>query len=125
MIPRDSRGGDQRTFQDGTIGRQKAVLQSLLDIAGFKGLLLCDNLMDIISREQGYFVATMPVVYTEESQTFVGVGLLLLLIRELRLQVEDSGMGVFHTNPPALHGRNAIDAAFILTLGGSLKKVID
>lgn len=62
LLSREERRGRQRvvpvpeaessrTFQDSAVGRKETVLQGLLNIALSERILLCDDLVDILSGE--------------------------------------------------------------------------
>jgi hypothetical protein len=104
----------EHTVKNGPVSRQKTVLQTLDIFSRFEGILLGNDLMNILSRKQRYLVTSMTVEDSEESQPVSGgVGV-------LANQVEHRSVGVLHANTPALHGRHAVGESIISALFGSL-----
>lgn len=106
--PREGRG--YHTVQNGPVGRQKAVLQSLLVVAGLERLLLRHDVVDVVAGEEGDLVATVPVEDTEEGEfgrVFLGG------LGVVGQQVEHRRVRILHAYAPALHGRQAIEQPFV------------
>jgi hypothetical protein len=100
------------TAQNGAVSSEEAVLEGLFDVALLEGLLFCYNLVQVLACVDGYLVAAMTVVYTEESQSLVGLGGLTAV--ESGLQIEDTRVGIFHADAPALHRGGAEDEVFAI-----------
>ena len=77
--------------------------------------------MKVLAGVDGYLVATVAVVYTEECQSLVGLGGLAAL--NCGLEVEDAGMGVLHADAPALHRGGAEDEVVAIARLGFLCNV--
>lgn len=105
--------GRERTTQDGAVSREEAVLEGLLDVALLEGLLLCDNLVQVLAGVDGHLVAAVAVVDAEESQALVSFAGLAF---DVGLQVEDAGVGILHADAPALHRGRAEDE--VLAIAG-------
>lgn len=90
------------TVENGAVGSQKAVLETLGKLSSLEGLLLKDDVVKIVAREEGDLVATVAVVNAEEGEGDVngaaGGG----------LHVEYGRVGVLHADAPALHGGDTV-----------------
>lgn len=75
----------QRTTEDSSVGCEEAVLERLFQVARLVGFLLCHNLVQVLARVNGHFVAAVSVVDTEVGQSLVGVGGLAALRRGLQV----------------------------------------
>lgn len=109
-----------RTTQDSSVGGEEAVLERLLVIVLFKGLLSCHDLVEVLASEDGDLVSSMSVVYAKEADPcllisgragFFAVG----------LQVQDASMRILHAYPPSLHRRDTIYNSVVLTAVRSLQ----
>jgi hypothetical protein len=98
---------EQHTTENSAVGGQKAVLESLFQVALLVGFLFCDDVVQLLASEDGYLIAAVSVVDTEVSQALVGLGGLAALGG--CLQVEETGVCVLHANAPALHRGRAED----------------
>lgn len=108
-----------RTAQNGPVGGQEAVFQRLLKVEIRKGLLLGDNLVEIVPSVQGHSVSTVAIIDSEEADPCLLVG--RLAVGALGLQVQDAGVSVLHADAPSLHGRDAIDDAIV---GAAVRRLL-
>ncbi len=99
------------TVQYRPVCRQETVLQSLLVIARLECLLLRDDIVEMFAGKEGNFVAAMAI---EDSKKGKLVRVCLRRLGIVGEQVEYRGVGVFHADTPALHGRDAIEQSVIL-----------
>lgn len=67
------------TAQYCTVCSKEPVLEGLLHISLSKGFLFGDNFVNVLSRKMGHFFASMTIIDTKESKSFVWAGRLVLL----------------------------------------------
>lgn len=108
------------TGENSPIGGQEAILETLVVLSGLEGVLLLQDLVDVFAGEERYFVTSVAIKNTKEGELF-GMSFGIFVGRRWH-DVEDSRVGVFHADTPALHGRDTVEKTSILTLVGSLKK---
>lgn len=111
------------TVEDGPIGSEEAVLETLSVISGLEGILLQNDIVDIRSGEQRNLITTMAVKNAKERELRV---VNLLPISTRGFEVEYGSVGILHANAPALHGRYTPQKSVILALcrGLGRKRVV-
>lgn len=103
------------TAENGPIGGEEAVLQSLFYVALLERVLLRYDLVEVVAGVDGYLVAAVAVVDTEEAQAKVGRGgFAFLALSAIRLEVKHAGVRILHADAPSLHRRDSVDDAVIL-----------
>lgn len=109
------------TTEDGSVGREEGVLESLLVVAGLEGVLLQENVVHVLASELCDFISTVAVENAKEGEAST----MLLVLLAIGLQKgQDGTVGILHADAPALHGRHAIEHAVIFAFGRLLKGYI-
>lgn len=103
-------GAFSHTAQDGSVGGQETVLQSLLVVARLERILLRDDTVDVLAGVYGDVAAAVAIEDAEEGEL---ARVLLGSLGVVFEQIQHCGVGIFHAYAPALHGRQAVDEPLI------------
>lgn len=121
--------GEDGTVENGAIGGEEAILETLSVVAGLEGVLLEDDVGNFVAGEEGNLVAAMAVEDAKEGELVLGRVGGSTIGGSVDFgagadEVEQGRVGILHADTPTLHGGHAVCESVILALVGRLAQEV-